>query len=87
MLIKIYLLIVYMLRKLRSTVGSTDDGIVAYLRRGREGVTINNDSFLPPTPLSVQADVCHAYQILHAHGVPDDHIVVMMYDDIANNEE
>ena len=34
-----------------------------------------------------QADVCHAYQVLHAHGVPDDHIVVMMYDDIANNEE
>ena len=32
-----------------------------------------------------QADVCHAYQILHAHGLDDDHIVVMMYDDIANN--
>ena len=39
---------------------------------------------LPPL---VQADVCHAYQILHAHGLTDDHIVVMMYDDIANNEE
>lgn len=34
-----------------------------------------------------QADVCHAYQILHAHGVSDDHIVVMMYNDIAYNEE
>ncbi|CAI8025037.1 Legumain [Geodia barretti] len=34
-----------------------------------------------------QADICHAYQVLHAHGVPDDHIVVMMYDDIAHNEE
>jgi len=34
-----------------------------------------------------QADVCHAYQIVHAHGVPDDHIVVMMYDDIAYNKE
>ena len=34
----------------------------------------------------VQADVCHSYQILHAHGVPDDHIVVMMYNDIAHNE-
>ena len=22
-----------------------------------------------------------------AHGIPDDHIIVMMYDDIANNEE
>ncbi|XP_069947483.1 legumain [Cherax quadricarinatus] len=32
-----------------------------------------------------QADMCHAYQILHQHGVPDDHIIVMMYDDIANN--
>jgi len=32
-----------------------------------------------------QADVCHAYQIVSAHGVPDDHIIVMMYDDIALN--
>ena len=32
-----------------------------------------------------QADVCHAYQVLHQHGVPDDHIVVMMYDDIAHD--
>ncbi|PYZ99354.1 hypothetical protein A6K26_009710 [Gammaproteobacteria bacterium 2W06] len=34
-----------------------------------------------------QADVCHAYQILHQHGVPDDHIIVMMEDDIAYNPE
>lgn len=34
-----------------------------------------------------QADVCHAYQIVHSHGVPDDHIIVMMYDDIAYNKE
>lgn len=34
-----------------------------------------------------QADVCHAYQIVHAHGVPDDKIIVMMYDDIAFNKE
>merc|ERR1719516_531892 len=34
-----------------------------------------------------QADICHAYQIVSAHGVPDDHIVVMMYDDIAWNKE
>ena len=33
-----------------------------------------------------QADVCHAYQVLHQHGVKDDHIVVMMMDDIANNK-
>jgi len=34
-----------------------------------------------------QSDVCHAYQILHAHGIPDENIVVMMYDDIANNAQ
>ncbi|XP_037561031.1 legumain-like [Dermacentor silvarum] len=32
-----------------------------------------------------QADICHAYQVLHNHGIPDEHIVVMMKDDIANN--
>lgn len=32
-----------------------------------------------------QADVCHAYHVLHGHGIPDENIVVMMYDDIANN--
>ena len=25
-----------------------------------------------------QADVCHAYQVLHEHGVDDDHIVVVI---------
>ena len=34
-----------------------------------------------------QADVCHAYQVLHEHGVDDDHIVVMMYDDIAYSQD
>jgi legumain len=34
-----------------------------------------------------QADVCHAYQVVHGHGIPDDHIIVMMYDDIAGNKE
>ncbi|KAI4871389.1 hypothetical protein NFI96_015111 [Prochilodus magdalenae] len=34
-----------------------------------------------------QADVCHAYQILHKNGIPDEQIVVMMYDDLAQNEE
>jgi len=33
-----------------------------------------------------QSDVCHAYQILHKHGVPDQNIVVMMYNDIAFNK-
>ena len=32
-----------------------------------------------------QSDVCHAYQIVHKNGIPDEQIVVMMYDDIANN--
>ncbi|KAI3867018.1 hypothetical protein MKW92_004502 [Papaver armeniacum] len=32
-----------------------------------------------------QADVCHAYQILKKGGLKDENIVVMMYDDIANN--
>ncbi|CAL8274199.1 unnamed protein product [Merluccius merluccius] len=30
-----------------------------------------------------QADACHAYQIVHKNGVPDDQIVVMMFDDLA----
>ncbi|XP_060117840.1 legumain [Heteronotia binoei] len=34
-----------------------------------------------------QADVCHAYQIVHRNGIPDEQIVVMMYDDIAYDEE
>ncbi|KAF4084715.1 hypothetical protein AMELA_G00109220 [Ameiurus melas] len=34
-----------------------------------------------------QADVCHAYQVVHQNGIPDEQIVVMMYDDIAYNEE
>ncbi|GFR75409.1 vacuolar-processing enzyme [Elysia marginata] len=33
-----------------------------------------------------QADVCHAYQIAHKNGIPDEQIVVMMYDDIAHND-
>ncbi|CAM9583202.1 legumain [Lampetra fluviatilis] len=32
-----------------------------------------------------QADVCHAYQVVHKHGLPDSQIVVMMFDDLANN--
>ncbi|XP_076306309.1 legumain-like [Tachypleus tridentatus] len=34
-----------------------------------------------------QADICHAYQILHSHGVPDEHIIVFMKDDLARNTE
>ncbi|XP_062945542.1 legumain [Cynocephalus volans] len=34
-----------------------------------------------------QADACHAYQIIHRNGIPDEQIVVMMYDDIANSTD
>merc|ERR1719281_1543135 len=34
-----------------------------------------------------QADACHAYQIAKAKGVPEDHIILMAYDDIANNPQ
>ncbi|KAI1903691.1 hypothetical protein AGOR_G00029830 [Albula goreensis] len=32
-----------------------------------------------------QADVCHAYQMAKRNGIPDEQIIVMMYDDIAHN--
>uniref|UniRef100_A0A672L386 Legumain-like n=1 Tax=Sinocyclocheilus grahami TaxID=75366 RepID=A0A672L386_SINGR len=34
-----------------------------------------------------QADVCHAYQIVHKNGIPDEQIVVMMYDDLAQSSD
>ncbi|XP_069493837.1 legumain isoform X2 [Ambystoma mexicanum] len=34
-----------------------------------------------------QADACHAYQIVHRNGIPDEQIIVMMYDDIADSED
>ncbi|XP_075470627.1 legumain [Ascaphus truei] len=34
-----------------------------------------------------QADVCHSYQIVKRNGIPDEQIVVMMYDDIADDAE
>lgn len=34
-----------------------------------------------------QADACHAYQIIHRNGIPDEQIILMMYDDIANSDE
>ncbi|MGL5903426.1 MAG: C13 family peptidase [Cetobacterium sp.] len=34
-----------------------------------------------------QANVCCAYQILQKNGIPDEQIVVMMYDDIAQNPQ
>jgi legumain len=32
-----------------------------------------------------QASVCHMYQVAHRYGIPDDHIIVFMEDDIVNN--
>ncbi|CAH2327656.1 legumain [Pelobates cultripes] len=34
-----------------------------------------------------QADVCHSFQIIKKNGIPDEQIIVLMYDDIAQNEE
>ncbi|CAI4225174.1 unnamed protein product [Auanema sp. JU1783] len=34
-----------------------------------------------------QADVAHAYHTLRKHGISEDNIIVMMYDDIANNTQ
>ena len=36
---------------------------------------------------SVDSNLCHAYQVLHKAGVPDERIVVVMYDDIADNPQ
>lgn len=35
----------------------------------------------------MQADVCHAYQIMKNGGLKDENIIVFMFDDIANSEE
>ena len=34
---------------------------------------------------SVEANLCHAYQVLHKAGVPDERIVVVLYDDKADS--
>jgi legumain len=34
-----------------------------------------------------QADACHAYQIAKAKGIPESNIILLAYDDIANNSE
>jgi glycosylphosphatidylinositol transamidase (GPIT) subunit GPI8 len=35
----------------------------------------------------LQADICHAYQIMKKGGLKDENIIVFMYDDIANHRE
>ena len=32
-----------------------------------------------------QADICHSYQILRKNGIPESNIIVMSYDDVAND--
>lgn len=34
-----------------------------------------------------QSDICHAYQIVKRNGIPDENIIVMMYDDIAESSQ
>lgn len=34
-----------------------------------------------------QADVANAYQILMKNGIRNDHVIYMVYDDIADNKE
>jgi len=34
-----------------------------------------------------QSDTCHSYQIVHKFGIPDERVIVMQYDDIANNQQ
>jgi len=31
-----------------------------------------------------QADICHAYQVVHSNGIPDERIIMLYYDDIAS---
>ncbi|GFW70406.1 legumain [Trichonephila clavipes] len=35
----------------------------------------------------MKADICHSYQILKNHGIPDERTILLMTDDIANNGE
>ena len=34
-----------------------------------------------------QADVCHAYHVLRNNGIPESNIIMMAFDDIANDTE
>jgi legumain len=34
-----------------------------------------------------QADIFHAYQIMKKNGIPEDQIITLAYDDIANNRQ
>jgi len=34
-----------------------------------------------------QADACHAYQVMKSKGISEDKIIMMAYDDVANNNE
>lgn len=34
-----------------------------------------------------QADICHAYQIMVSHGIPEDQIITLAYDDVASSSQ
>ncbi|KAK3770712.1 hypothetical protein RRG08_037900 [Elysia crispata] len=36
---------------------------------------------------STHSNLCHAYQVLHKAGIPDERIVVIMYNDIADDPQ
>lgn len=33
-----------------------------------------------------QADACHAYHVVRRHGIPEENVVLMMYDDVASHK-
>ena len=47
--------------------------------------TIGNVGVCVNISTDVQADVCHAYQVLKNGGMKDENIVVFMFDDIAHD--
>lgn len=34
-----------------------------------------------------QSDACHAYHVVRRHGIPEENVILMMYDDVANDKE
>lgn len=34
-----------------------------------------------------QADACHAYHVVRRHGIPEENVILMMYDDVANHKD
>lgn len=34
-----------------------------------------------------QADVCHAYHLVRRNGIPDEHVILMTYNDAADSAD